>query len=207
MVCGRRNVDNAILDQLRQIAARLDVVETTQRRGAHLDDVSDDEDILPNLNPQPKKDQDEARLLRVLTRANARHAIEVVPYDGKLDPNVLLDWILDMENFFEYENTPDNRKVKIAVTRLKGHASLWWEHLQTHRQRIRKDKIRTWPKMVNKIKKKFLPVDYQVSLFRKMQNLKQKDMTMKEYTKEFYRLDIGSGHVDDDVDKIVRYIT
>ena len=44
MVHGRgNNVDNAILNQLRQIAARLYVVETTQRRGAHLDDVSDDE--------------------------------------------------------------------------------------------------------------------------------------------------------------------
>ena len=39
-----------------------------------------------------------------------------------------------------------------------------------------------------------------------MQNLKQKDMTMKEYTEEFYRLDIRSRHVDDDVEKIARYI-
>ena len=31
-------------------------------------------------------------------------------------------------------------------------------------------------------------------------------MTMKEYTEEFYRLDIRSGHVDDDVEKIARYI-
>ena len=31
-------------------------------------------------------------------------------------------------------------------------------------------------------------------------------MILKEYTEEFYRLDIKSGHVDDDVDKIARYI-
>ena len=60
--------------------------------------------------------------------------------------------------------------------------------------------------MVNKVKNKFLPIDYQVSLLRKMQNLRQKDMTVKEYTKEFYRLDIRSGHVDDDVEKIARYL-
>ena len=92
--------------------------------------------------------------------------MEVVLYDGKLDPNVVLNWISNMEKFFEYENTPDNRKVKIVVTRLKGHASLWWENLQTDRQRRGKEKIKTWPKMVNKVKKKFLPVDYQVSLLR-----------------------------------------
>ena len=60
--------------------------------------------------------------------------------------------------------------------------------------------------MVSKVKKKFLPIDYQVILLRKMQNLRQKDMTVKEYTKEFYRLDIRSRHVDDDVEKIARYI-
>ncbi|MDF3675367.1 hypothetical protein, partial [Enterobacter hormaechei] len=60
--------------------------------------------------------------------------------------------------------------------------------------------------MVKKVKKKFLLFDYQVSLLRKMQNLKQNDMTMKEYTEEFYRLYIRSRHVDDDVEKIARYI-
>ena len=31
-------------------------------------------------------------------------------------------------------------------------------------------------------------------------------MTVKEYIEEFYRLDIRSRHVDDDVEKIARYI-
>ena len=66
MVCGRSNFDNAILDQLRQIAARLDVVEIAQRRGAHLDDVSDEEEVAPNHNLELEEDQDGDRLLRVL---------------------------------------------------------------------------------------------------------------------------------------------
>ena len=61
----------AILDTLRQIATRLGVVEITHRRGAHLDDISDDDTITKNPNPEPIEDQDEARLLRVMTRANA----------------------------------------------------------------------------------------------------------------------------------------
>ena len=85
-----------------------------------------------------------------------------------------------------------------------GHASLWWEHLQTDRQRRGKEKIRTWPKMVNKVKNKFLPVDYQVSLLRKMHNLRQRDMSVKENSEEFYMLDIKFRHVDDDIDKIAR---
>ena len=99
----------------------------------------------------------------MLSRENSNPTTEVVPYDGKLAKIVVLDWISDMEKFFEYKNTPNNRMVKIAVTRLKGHASLWWEHLQTDRQRRGKDKIKTWPKMVNKVKKKFLPTDYMLA--------------------------------------------
>ena len=95
-----------------------------------------------------------------MSRENSKPTIEVFLYDRKLDTDVVLDWIFDMEKFFEYENTPNNRKVEIAVTRLKGHASLWWEHLQTNRQRRGKKKIKTWPKMVSKVKKKFLPTDY-----------------------------------------------
>ena len=56
MVHGRRNVDNAILDQLRKIAARLDVLEMAQRRGAHLDDVSNDEAVALNHNLEPEED-------------------------------------------------------------------------------------------------------------------------------------------------------
>ena len=77
--------------------------------------------------------------MRVLTRAIAKPIVEFTPYDGKLDINVVLDWISDIEKFFDYENTPDNRKVKIVVTKLKGHASLWWEHLQIDRQRQGKE--------------------------------------------------------------------
>ena len=78
--------------------------------------------------------------------------------------------------------------------------------MQTNRQRRGKEKIITWPKMVNEEKKKFLLANYQVSWLRKMQNLREKDMIVKEYTDEFYRLDIRSKHVDDDVEKIVRYV-
>ena len=51
-------------------------------------------------------------------------------------------------------------KVKIVVTKMKGHASLWWDHLQIERDKRRKEKIKTWVKMIGKTKRKFLPTDY-----------------------------------------------
>jgi hypothetical protein len=41
--------------------------------------------------------------------------------------------------------------------------------------------------MVVKLKEKFIPKDYHINLFRRLHNLRQKGMTMKEYTEEFYR--------------------
>ena len=35
--------------------------------------------------------------------------------------------------------------------------------------------------------------------------MKQKDMSVKDYIEEFYRLDIRSIHVDDEIEKVVRY--
>ena len=59
--------------------------------------------------------------------------------------------------------------------------------------------------MIDMVKNKFLPIDYHVSLLRKMQNFETKGHDCERITEEFYRLDIRSGHVDDDVEKIARY--
>jgi uncharacterized protein YjbK len=39
-----------------------------------------------------------------------------------------------------------------------------------------------------------------------MQNLRQKGMTVKEYTEEFYRLNIRVGHHESDDEKVGRYM-
>jgi hypothetical protein len=62
--------------------------------------------------------------------------------------------------------------------------------------------------MVVKLKDKFMPKDYQINLFRKLQNLRQKGMTVKEYTEEFYKLNmnIRVGQRERDEEKVSRYI-
>jgi hypothetical protein len=89
---------------------------------------------------------------------------------------------------------------------LKGHASLWWDELQADRCSKGKQKIKIWDRMIAKMKEKFIPRDYQITLLRRMQNLRQKLMTVKEYTEEFYRLNIREGHRESDDEKVVRYL-
>ena len=40
-----------------------------------------------------------------------------------------------MDNYFDYEYIEEYNMVKHAVTRVKGHAMLWWDELQVERMR------------------------------------------------------------------------
>ena len=56
------------------------------------------------------------------------------------------------------------------------------------------------------MKVKFIPRDYQITLFRRMKNLRQKLMSVKEYTEEFYRINIRASHRESDDEKVARYM-
>jgi len=105
-------------------------------------------------------------------------------FRGSLNPEDLLDWVGNTKKYFEWKEIEDPHRVRFTCTRLKGHATRWWEYLQKDRVLKREEKVTTWKEMVKRIKGKFLP------LFKEFQNLRQKDQTMLEYTDEFFRLSI-----------------
>jgi hypothetical protein len=123
-----------------------------------------------------------------------------------LNAEELLDWIRALDTYFDYEDIEEDKKIKHAVTRLKGHATLWWDELQADRRCKGKQKIKSWARMIAKMKAKFIPRDYQITLFRRMQTLRQKLMTVKEYTEGSYRLNIREGHRESDDEKVARYL-
>ena len=42
---------------------------------------------------------------------------------------IKLDWLLDLEDLFDYVNTLDERKVTLALYKLSGYALSWWEYI------------------------------------------------------------------------------
>jgi hypothetical protein len=145
-------------------------------------------------------------LIKAIARMGVRMKMDIPFYEGKLDAEELLDWIRALDTYFDYEDVEEDKKVKHFVTRLKGHATLWWDELQADRRCKGKKKIKSWDKMIVKIKAKFIPRDYHITLFRMMQNLRQKLMTVKEYTEEFYKMNIRAGHWESDDEKVFRYM-
>ena len=55
--------------------------------------------------------------------------IEFPMYEGNLYAEELLYWVRSMDKHFNYEDFDEEKKVKQTITRLKGHASLWWDEL------------------------------------------------------------------------------
>jgi hypothetical protein len=62
-------------------------------------------------------------LLRSVLGSSSRPKPELSTYDGSLTDENLIDWISDLDKYFEYEEIDEEKRVKFVVTRLKGHAS------------------------------------------------------------------------------------
>ena len=141
-------------------------------------DASDEETKHGDVDHQREQEEQlegmpfEERMLRALEGRNDGRKIEVPEYAGNLKSKELINWLNSMEFFFEWKPMTEEKKVKFTCTKLKGHAMIWWDHVQKDRTKKGKDKIKTWKKMEKRLREKFLPLDYAQTLFRQFQNLK-----------------------------------
>jgi hypothetical protein len=195
--------------QMRDLRARLEDMEAAQRRTTNVGDLSDSEGEVEAEREEEVAAEDASteRLIKAIARMGAKAKTDIPIYEGNMDAEELLDWIRALDTYFDCEDIEEDKKVKHVVTHLKGHASLWWDELQLDRCCKGKQKIKSWDRMIVKMKAKFIPRDYQITLFKRMQNLRQKLMTMKEYTEEFYRLNIKVGHRESNDEKVSRYLS
>jgi hypothetical protein len=206
---GRPAGNAEIEREMRDLRARLEEMETTQRRGVGAAEFSDpeiEEEAGHAEEEVTAEDASTERLIRAISRMSSKTKMDIPIYEGSLDAEELLDWIRALDTYFDYEDIEEDKKIRHVVTKLKGHAALWWDELQADRRSKGKQKIKSWDRMIAKMKAKFIPRDYQITLFRRMQNLRQKLMTVREYTEEFYRLNIRAGHRESDDEKVARYL-
>jgi hypothetical protein len=172
----------AVEREMRELHARLDAMETTQRHTVEIGDISEIDSENEDGNDGEEvatKDAADECIFKVVARIGARAKMEIPMYKGNLDVEELLDWIRALDKYFDYENVEGDKKVKHIVTRLKGHAALWWDELQADRRCKGKQKIKSWDRMVAKMKSKFIPKEYQITLFQRMNNLRQKLSSVK----------------------------
>ena len=53
----------------------------------------------------------------------------IASFNGYFYKEDFLDWLLDLEDLFDYENICETRKVKLALYKLNEYALCWWEQI------------------------------------------------------------------------------
>ncbi|XP_057833404.1 uncharacterized protein LOC131044153 [Cryptomeria japonica] len=153
-------------------------------------------------------DPEERRLVRLLkavqNNAGKGH-VDVPIYQGKIDSEEVLGWLDALENYFEYEEKEDDKRVRFAKTKLGSTSLTWWTSLQNDRMSRGLTRITQWARMKNLIKEQFSPSNYRIHVKRMRQNLKQKDIDVMSYTKQFHKLSIRGGYEEED-EKVARYV-
>jgi hypothetical protein len=160
--------------QIRDLRARLEEMEAVQRCTANAGDLSDSEGKAQAQQQGEVAAEDVAneRFIKAIAQMSSKTKMDIPAYKGSLDAEELLDWIRALDTYFDYEDIEEDKKVRHVVTKLKGHATLLWDEFQADRCCKGKQKIKSWDRMIAKMKEKFIPRDYQITLFRRMQNLR-----------------------------------
>jgi hypothetical protein len=118
------------------LRARLEDMETVQRRRASVGDPSDSKGEVEVEHGEEVIAEDAAneRLIKDIARIGAKTKMDIPVYEGNLDAEDLLDWIRALDTYFDYEYVEEDKKFRHVVMRLKGHATLWWDEVQADRR-------------------------------------------------------------------------
>ena len=102
----------------------------------------------------------------------SKENIEAPTFDGCLDPWVFIDWLRQMEKFFDYYHWAENKKVRYGRVKLIGRADLFWDDFEETLRQRREPPITDWLKMKDALLRNYLPLTYRSSLLEEWDCLK-----------------------------------
>jgi hypothetical protein len=108
------------------------------------------------------------RLESRMEDAAIRVRADVPDYHGKLEPNAFQDWLTSLEDYFDWSGLSLDRRAKFAKMKFKGQARVWWQSVEERLYRLKQPPITDWDEMKMKLQEKYLPLDYEDSLFEEL---------------------------------------
>lgn len=81
--------------------------------------------------------------------------VEIPEFHGGIRGDLLIDWLVTVEEILDFKRVPADRQVPLVATRFRGHAASWWQQLKTTRSRAGKAPISSWDKLKKKLKGTF----------------------------------------------------
>ena len=52
--------------------------------------------------------------------------VEAPSFDGQMDPTKFMDWLANMDHYFEWYDMSEERRVRFAKIKLVDQAKLYW---------------------------------------------------------------------------------
>ena len=101
---------------------------------------------------------------------------EVPDFEGKVDATQFANWLVAIEEYFNWYNMMDDQKVRFAKMKLVGLAKVWWTKVEAHIRRMGLPPVSPWQEMEMKAKlqEKYMPTNYHDKLCEQLINLRQK---------------------------------
>ncbi|KAI9185432.1 hypothetical protein LWI28_007215 [Acer negundo] len=107
--------------------------------------------------------------------------------DGYLHIEDFLDWLDNVENYFQCMTDTEDMRVKLVSYKLKGGAHAWWKQIQHGRVLEGNRPISSWNRMKQMLKQmlkqRFLPTNYAQTLYLHYLNCRQGSRTVKDMLK------------------------
>ncbi|GKF23361.1 hypothetical protein Tco_0075683 [Tanacetum coccineum] len=101
-----------------------------------------------------------------LSDRESRMRVNIPDFSGDtLSPEGFIDWLVAVEEVFEFKEVPKNKRVSLITTKLYGRASAWWQQLKLTRERVRKPMIVSCQKMKKCMRAIFIPHNYQRQMY------------------------------------------
>ncbi|GFZ15672.1 tobamovirus multiplication-like protein [Actinidia rufa] len=79
-------------------------------------------------------------------------------FDGRPDPKAFINWVNEMDHFFDWHKLSDDRKVRFAKLKLISRAKFFWYSIEAKRGQ---NPITDWIEMIEVLSNKYLPQSYQ----------------------------------------------
>ncbi|KAK0576545.1 hypothetical protein LWI29_019351 [Acer saccharum] len=132
--------------------------------------------------------------------------LEMASFDGYMHIEDFLDWLDNVEDYFECMGVDEAQKVRFVAYKLKGGARAWWKQIQNGRTLEGKQPISSWSRMNQMLRTRFLPTNFSQTLYLQCLGCKQGTRSIKEYTEEFYPLGARASLVEDESQQVARFI-
>lgn len=90
----------------------MEAIEASQWRGANLEDVIEEEEVVEEEQAELREEGVEEVLVRAIMGVISKPRMKVPLYESNMNVNELMDLINTKDKYFEYENVPNQKKGK-----------------------------------------------------------------------------------------------